>query len=86
MVEELWMIEEHLAQAERHVLEGTRHLIDQRDILAELERDGHDTAMARELLSTFEASLALHVIDRDRLLGEKREAMEVEKQVAKRKR
>ena len=45
---------------ERHVREGERHVARQREILAELGRDGHPTAFARELLVIFEWTLAQH--------------------------
>ena len=61
------MIEEHLALAQRHVMEGEGHVQKQRDIVAELERDGHDTTQARELLRTFEELLGEHYDDRARL-------------------
>ena len=64
------VIERHLAQAERAVALGTRHLDRQRGILVELEREGHNTVQAKELLVTFEESLALHIEDRDRLRKE----------------
>jgi hypothetical protein len=38
--------------------------------VAELERDGHDTASARELLALFEDMQTLHVAHRDRLVSE----------------
>jgi hypothetical protein len=64
------MIERHLALAESHVQEGQRHIEDQQRILAELERDGHDTTEARRLLSVLEQTQRLHVEDRARLSSE----------------
>ena len=60
----------HLAQAEDHVALGERHLADQRALIAELTRDGHDISQAKELLATFEQTQLLHVEDRDRLRKE----------------
>jgi len=60
----------HLAQAEKHIAEGEQHLARQRELIAELERDGHDTTTAIELLHTFEQSQAGHVADRDRIRAE----------------
>jgi hypothetical protein len=37
------MLKVHLDMAERHVLDGERHIARQRKIVAELERDGHDS-------------------------------------------
>ena len=34
---------EHFAQSERHVAQGEAHIGRQEALLAELERDGHDT-------------------------------------------
>ena len=61
---------DHLALAERHVAEGDRHLMRQREIVAEIEEAGRDSALARGLLLTFEGSQATHIADRDRLLRE----------------
>lgn len=62
---EMW--QEHLAQAERHVTLGETHIAKQRAIVAELERDGHDARIARDLLDQLEQMQDLHVADRDRL-------------------
>ena len=67
-------IEEHLRQAEGHVSLGQRHVMRQQQIVAELERDGHDSRSARELLCTFEELQTMHVSDRDRLITELAEA------------
>jgi hypothetical protein len=61
------MLVRHLEMARRHVAEGERHVARQRELVAELERDGHDTAQSRDLLKQFEELLALHVSDRDRI-------------------
>lgn len=61
------LVEEHLAQAERHVAEGERHIAEQRARITEAERNGLDTAQAKDLLLTFEETQVLHVADRDRL-------------------
>lgn len=61
------MVERHLGQARRHVEEGKRHITGQRELLARLERDGHDTTEAAKLLASFEDLQRMHVTDRDRL-------------------
>jgi Spy/CpxP family protein refolding chaperone len=61
------MLLDHLAQARRHVAQGEQHVMRQRELVAEMERDGHDTAQSRALLKQFEELLALHVADRDRM-------------------
>jgi hypothetical protein len=59
--------EHHLAEAERQIADGERLLARQRKLVAERERDGDDTARARNLLAQFEGLLAMHVSERDRL-------------------
>ncbi|HEY7245359.1 MAG TPA: hypothetical protein VH678_15930 [Xanthobacteraceae bacterium] len=61
---------DHLAQAERHVVQGEQHVTRQRDLVARLQMDGHDTDEALKLLSQFEELLAVHIADRDRLKAE----------------
>jgi hypothetical protein len=58
---------EYLGQAERHVAESGEHVARQREIVAELARQGSE---AQELLQQFELLEAEHVADRDRLLAE----------------
>jgi len=57
-----------LVIAERHVLEGARHIERQKQIIAELERDGHDATTGHNTLAVFEEAQQLHIADRDRLL------------------
>jgi hypothetical protein len=64
------MIRDHLALAEEHVALGLTHIAKQHEIIADLERTGGDTAMALEVLKTFESMQAAHVADRDRLAKE----------------
>lgn len=61
------MLEQHLATAERHVAQGEEHIAQQWQIIADLASGGHDLEVARDLLAHFEATLASHVADRDRL-------------------
>jgi hypothetical protein len=49
---------QHLAQAERHVAEGDQHLLRQEELIAELDRDGHDTEKARVILDTLRETQA----------------------------
>jgi hypothetical protein len=69
------MWQRHLAVAERDVAEAQRHVTRQCQIVAELEQGGYDTTMARALRTHLEATLALHIKDRDQLqadlIGEK---------------
>jgi len=61
-----------LRRAEDHIAEAEAHIRRQREIVADLERDGHDTALAKDLLEIFEGTLANHIRLRDRLLEETR--------------
>ena len=56
-----------LLQAERHVADGERKLAREREIVATLESDGHDTTMALARLAQFNQIQAMHVADRDGL-------------------
>jgi hypothetical protein len=50
-----------LREIERHVAKGKRHIARQREMVAELEGDGHDTVPARRLLKTLENSQRQHL-------------------------
>ena len=63
-------LEKNLGQAEAHVAKGHERIALQHEIIAELEREGHDTAPARELLVTFEKTQAMHVANCDRIAGQ----------------
>ena len=68
------VILDHLAQARRHVAEAERHVARQREIVAQLERDGHDTSAPKKLLDQFEQFYVMHLEDRDRIQKELDEA------------
>ena len=59
---------EHLELANSHVAGGRQRVQAQRDLAAQLKRDGHDTHGAMTLLAQFEATLAFQVEHRDRIL------------------
>ncbi len=61
------MIERHLAQAEAHVALGLQHIARQIEVIANLERGGHATSLAFELLATFRDMQVTHEADRGRL-------------------
>lgn len=69
------IVEDHLQQAREHVSSGRQHIKRQRVLVAELERDGHDTIAAELLLRTFQETLELHLNDVARL---KRELAELD--------
>lgn len=64
------LVAEHLRHARDRVAEGERHIREQQQRIASLERDGHELALARQLLETLEETQVLHVQDRDRLINE----------------
>jgi hypothetical protein len=68
------ILSQHLAEAEEYVASGQRIVARQRELVAQLERDGHDSRQARELLAEFEATLGYQIDDRNRLRAELGEA------------
>ena len=66
-------LEDHLAAAERHLAEAECQVANQREHVAQLERDGQDTAQSIQLLAQFEEVLAMHIADCDRLRKELRD-------------
>lgn len=71
---DLAQIAQNLAQAEMHVASGERHISQQRAIIDELERGGHDATEAKALLVGFEQTQRLHLENRDRLRQELKKA------------
>ncbi len=63
-------LNDRLAQVERHIALEWTHVERQGAIVTQLEAGGHDTAGARNLLQQVVGILAVHVADRDRILGE----------------
>ncbi len=59
---------DHLAIAEKAVADGELHIAREERAIADLDRAGHDTTLARDTLATFRRSLAEHVAHRDLLL------------------
>jgi hypothetical protein len=60
----------HLAQAEAHIALGQKHIARQYEIIAELEKVGHESVTAKALLIVFEATHAIHIADRDQIAAE----------------
>jgi len=67
---DLRIIQEHLAQAERHLALSDRHIGRQIEIIDELERDGHPTALALEVLATYRAVHATYLIHHETIRKE----------------
>jgi len=60
----------HLVLSTNHIVEAERRIARQRDRVAELERDGHDTSEARDLLETMLKSLELMRSNQDHIVDE----------------
>jgi len=58
---------ERFSKARRHVATGERNIARQREIVAKLERGGHNSQEAKWLLASFEEIQNLHITHRDRL-------------------
>ena len=58
----LAMANRHSAIANRHIAAGNRVVTRQRQLITELEADGHDTREVPALLARFEDLLALHFL------------------------
>jgi hypothetical protein len=53
-----------------HVVRGERLISEQKVRIANLERDGHDSTTARELLETYRTLQVEHIKSRDRIIKE----------------
>jgi hypothetical protein len=56
-----------IEQARRSIADIELHIAHERKVIAQKERDGHDTATSKQLLSQFEQDYATLVAVRDRL-------------------
>src|SRR5262245_57262194 len=54
-----------IAQVEKHVAKYVQIALRQREIVAELDRHGHDTKLPHRLLCQFEELLAWYIAERD---------------------
>jgi hypothetical protein len=61
------MSESELEMATRHVAQAESIIAHQREIIAELDRDGHDVTKALDLLKTYKKTLAVSRLHVDRL-------------------
>ena len=66
------LTEQEIAEAEQRVTLGEYHILRQRALIAKLERDGHDTNRAKDVLSGFLARQEQQVSVRDWHLEELR--------------
>jgi hypothetical protein len=60
----------HLKLARRQVAEGRQRIAKQQELVARLERNGHDAKQANALLSQFEETLTLQKENLDRIKQE----------------
>ena len=60
-------MDRRMAEAERRVTLGEQNIANQRRVLENLLRDGHDTAEAERLLQASLESQDLHIEERNRL-------------------
>ena len=63
-------LQQHLALAQRHAAEGERRVTRREALIAELDRDGHDTTKAWKLLATLRDTKSLHEQQLERILKE----------------
>jgi hypothetical protein len=63
-------IRKELAEAENWAAQGRAHVAHQREVVDILERDGHDTTQAKELLKTLQETQDLHEASVERLTKE----------------
>jgi hypothetical protein len=68
MEQERVLMKRHLAEAEKAVAHGNSELARQQKIVAQLEHDGQDSAVARKVFAEFKALQELRVADRDWLI------------------
>lgn len=59
---------DHLARAEKTVALGERHIEREEQMIADLDRAGHDTTQARALLATYRLTQVEHIAHRNRIL------------------
>ena len=59
-----------LHQAQKHIEMSDRHIARQTELVAELDRDGHDTTMARKLLAKFQDLRQRHIETQNRLMNQ----------------
>ena len=64
------MLERHLAMVEGHVSLGEGHIARQHELIAKLERSGHESGEAKSLLRSFEEMQGMHLAHRNRLQRE----------------
>jgi hypothetical protein len=64
------VIIEQLVLAQKHIVEGKLRVRQQHEYVARQASKGEDAQLSKRLLARFEAVLAMHIADRDRLIRE----------------
>lgn len=64
------MIEQQLMETEQHIAHGEQLVAQQREMIGDLQRAGHDTTKARQLLAAMEEMQRLYVAARERMQQE----------------
>ena len=64
------MAHRHLAEANEHIAQGKATIAKQRAVVAELERKGRDSSLAKEVLDVLLYLQATHERHRDMILRE----------------
>ena len=64
------MLRRHLELAREHVALGQKLVERQRQLVADLQHDGHPSEIARKMLAVFENVQKMHVENRDMILSE----------------
>jgi hypothetical protein len=59
-----------LEMAVRHIADGREHIAKQTAMIAKLERDGHDSTAAKELLALLQRTQHMHEDHRENILRE----------------
>jgi hypothetical protein len=56
-----------LRRAEAHIANSQARIAQQQEVIAVLDREGHDTVPAKDMLASFERTQAMHIASRDRI-------------------
>jgi hypothetical protein len=67
---EISELRQELAQADRHLREGRERIARQAEVARQLDRDGHDTTDAEDLLRVLNEALAAMETHREHVLRE----------------
>ena len=63
-------LKRELAKADRHIAETSGHITKQITIIDRLDRDGHDSTLAKDLLAILHKTLQMHEGHREHIIRE----------------